>query len=272
MSHFFQVECDMLPGLAEAGEAGDASHARAPPRPVRVVVFPYLSEQRSSGDKSPRRATGEPLHHRLRTAFKATFGPTVALDICSTDDAANNASDFDDFLTYAWPRLKKVNVLVTHRNFLANEILARAQLSPQSFIPNAAVVHLVVTEQPSCIVKEIYFVRHCASHNNVAHVGSIRLTTCASVTALRRLAPELARRAGNEVLYGSSALPRAVLSAIALQRDVDAATLEAVRRAFEQPAAPAEAISAYVGANVCRGASGDEQDYCRGKQGTFRLS
>jgi len=264
----------MLPNLA----TGKAAPQPARTRPPEVVVFPYLSEQRSDGVKSPRRhdeATA--MSERVRRGIHEVFGGAVRLDFATDDDAANGASDLAEFLTAAWPKLRRVNFLVTHRNFLANEVLQRAGLSPESFIPNAAVVHLRVTAEPSKVTKDLYLIRHCASHNNVSHAGSARMTTCANVDALRRLAPLLAARAGKvgegDVLYGSSVLPRAVLSAIALQRPVSSAQLTQVREAFQQPAAEPEAVQAYIRDNVCggQGAARYQNDYCSAKAGgTFR--
>lgn len=283
----FTITCEMLPWLGAPGGAKSAPPTQQNSTRPTVTVFPYLSEQRSSGVKSTRGASssGETLAKRIRDAF-AKAVPNVDLKLLSEDDAANAASDLQLFLTFAWTHLRDTNFLVTHRNFLANEILSRAGLSNKSFVPNAAVIRLRVTEQASTKTKELYMIRHCASHHNVARLGNAGMTTCANVEGLRRIAPHLAALAGAtdpaKVLYGCSILPRAILSAIALQMPLTAEQLERTRRAFQQPAADPEAVATYVRDNVC-GGPGEKKypdsDYCaardRGKETrsvrTFKL-
>ena len=273
----FQVSCEMLPELVN-----EDIHMNLPPffEEPKVEVFPYISEQGSNGRKSsrPQPSSGPTLAQLVRQGFKSVFGESVNLQFLTEDDMANGASDFSDFLNFAWPYLKDVNFLVTHRNFLANEILQRAKLSHKSFIPNAAVIHLRVTEKPSDITKDIYLVRHCTSDHNVAHVGSASLTTCANVDALRQLAPRLIQQAKKQnkhvsVLYGSSVLPRAILSSIALQAPINDTDLQRVRSAFHQPAANPQAVSDYLRDRVCGGRGRRAaDDYCKPKSnGTFKL-
>jgi hypothetical protein len=108
------------------------------------------------------------------------------------------------------------------------------------------------------------------------------MTTCADVSALRRLLPRLLLSSdggllprpllGHDgLLIGSSVLPRAVLSAIALQRPVSPAELERVRRAFDPAAAPASAeeVEAYQAAHACRAREDRGGAFCSAANGTF---
>lgn len=166
----------------------------------------------------------------------------------------------------AWPQLRSANVIVTHRNFLANELLAPAGVAGGR-IPNGATV--VARVRRGRDEKVVVFLRHCTSHHNASARGSGGMTTCADVSDLRRLAASV-RGLGKDVLIGSSALPRAVLSAIALQRAVSAEELERVRRAFQpEDAANSAEVRAYRAAHACApGAPG----YCSGGGGTFNLA
>jgi hypothetical protein len=243
---------------------------------VSVVLFPFLSEQGRRGQVAN---VALPRLHKVPSTFQKLIPhvrvvPLVRIRGREIDFVG---SSLFRFLSTAWGSLKRCNVLVTHRNFLANEVLQRYAAAAGS-IPNAAVVLVRVrhlsgadpTEE-----KQLYLVRHCTSHHNVTHLGDHLMTTCATVEALRRIAPVL-RKAfqDQDVLYGSSILPRAILSSISLQRPVTEAELKAVRQAFsskvEGDVADEQGISGYIDKHSCsrtRAAGA----FCSEKPGTFTL-
>jgi len=236
-----------------------------------VRIFPFLSEQGRHGETSQR---PEYQIHKIPSSFEKIF---KGVDVCPVEPLEGHELEYQgsslaEFLDVAWPHLLSCNVLVTHRNFLANEVLALASERAAGNIPNAAVVRLRIIRQGEEDAKTILFVRHCTSHHNAARKGSGTMTTCADVSAIRQVAEEVRKQCGGrEVLYGSSILPRAVLSCIALQREVSEGDLERVRMEFqpETKALPEEVIS-YQKSHACmRGSS--KGSYCDGTLGTFIL-
>jgi len=285
-SRSWEIAVQALPGL---GADADADADADAPEPVaaaggevQVRVFPFLSEQGSRGERAQR---PDPRVLAVPGVFERLF-PGVAVTpvepLAPGSELAFQGSDLERFLRHAWPHLRPVNVLVTHRNFLANEVLRPASEKSPGRIPNAAVVELRVRD-PEGKEKLLFFVRHCTSHHNASGRGSGSMTTCADVSALRRLLPRLlpGRDGGllprrflshdDDLLIGSSVLPRAVLSAIALQRPVSSAALERVRRAFDPAAAPASAeeVEAYQAAHACRAQEDRGGAYCSAANGTF---
>lgn len=271
----FRALVTAMPELAkkkarqEGGGAGGG-------RPPSVAIFPFLSEQGADGQQS---ATPHPRVQKVPETFEELFPGVVVASPCgpiSGNELLFQASNLPLFLKEAWPHLRKRNVLVTHRNFLAREVLARASAKGASAgrIPNAAVVHVTFEHLATGLKKEIFFVRHCTSHHNASRRGSGSMTTCADVSALRRLAATLRQIASEgedgDVLYGSSVLPRAILSCLSLQRAVSDEELEKVRKAFasEATALPAE-IAAYQEAHKCQ--PGAREGYCAGPKSTFIL-
>jgi hypothetical protein len=243
-----------------------------PLRPARVVVFPFLSEQ---GRRGQRSKTPDPRLLEVNATFQHLF-PDVR--IRSLGDMRGHELDFQAsslprFLARSWSVLRPRNILVTHRNFIANELLARAGLREAGKIPNAATVLAEVTERESGETKLLLFVRHCVSHQNVTGRDDSHLTTCADVTSLQAL-KELLCSAPDDVLFGSSALPRAVFSCLALQKPIAASDLERVRRAFSVPgavaASPAQ-IEAYEKQHACSELE-PPRSYCGAAGGTFRLA
>lgn len=273
----FRVEVEPLPGLATA--TSKPYEARNPPKGApTVVVFPFLSEQGGRGETaSASDALLLPGLRRVPKTFAQLF-PDVRVQPVyplEKNEDAYVSSDLQRFLQVAWPHLRSCNVLVTHRNFLANEVLRPASsASAVGTIPNASVVLATATRLAPPggrnEEKKLFFVRHCTTHNNVTHRGNHFMTTCATIEALRRLAPHLREACGkNEVLYGSSILPRAILSCISLQRALSRRELEEARLAFQpENAATNQEVETYVNAHTCRLKEGS---FCSGKKGTFAL-
>ena len=258
----FVVSVTPLPRLPRLPPGGP----RKAVRPPKVVVFPYLCEQSSRGAKAT-----EPVRNlaAVPAKFQALFsGVQVepALLPVVGNERAYQGSDLTAFLTTAWPRLAAQNVLVTHRNFLKNEVLA----GTEGHIPNAAIVRLDVRYDSE--EKTIFFVRHCTSHHNAARRGNGFMTTCASLDAIRVAAAALQQLCGDDVLFGSSIMPRAILSCIALQMPVSEAELERLRQVF-QPEAKAELweVAASQRRHACE-AGGAEGSFCSGGQSTFILA
>jgi len=266
MGSEFIVSLTPLP-LASRGGLQEAVPVRNP----CVEIFPYLCEQSSRGET----ATGTVQDLAGVPAKMQALFPGVRLKAALTPVAGNElayqASDLAAFLEAAWQRLAADNVLVTHRNFLKNEVLARAFAGAEGRIPNAAVLRLDVSRGHE--EKRIFFVRHCVSHHNAARRGNGFMTTCASLDAVGAAAAALRRLCGANVLFGSSIMPRAILTCVALQTPVSAVELERVRQAF-QPEAEAEPweVADYQRRHAC-GVEGHAAGvFCAGRRGTFNLA
>lgn len=277
----FEVCREALPSFSLlSGRPYDDATEEARPRPApSVLVFPHLSEQGPRGEVAQEAIPGA---EAIAPSFERLF-PGVRVRLAT--ELRGRELDYVDsnlqrFLAAAWEHLRPYNVLVTHRNFLANEVLrgeargARADPRRPSVgsIPNGGVVLLRVTRRPGGAApetKRIFFLRHCTSHHNASGRGDGRLTTCATVEALRRLVPALRRAyAGQAVLYGSSILPRAILSSISLQRPLGAEDLERARQHFQpQERASSKEVEAYVSSHACRPDS--RGAFCSGNKGCW---
>ena len=250
----FRIILKTMPELEGIFSGSDGTDARS----ATVVVFPHLAEQGRRGETSQK---PEKRIHDVPATFKKIFPGTF---VRTVSNLKGHELDYQDSNLF--------NIIVTHRNFLANEILARIDGLSAGNIPNAAVICLEVQRRGNPETKTIFFVRHCTSHHNAARRGSGSMTTCADVSSLRRIAEELARRCGRQnTLYGSSILPRAVMSCIALQKKVSDEELERVRLAF-QPDAKAlpHEIASYQTSHACLNDS-KSGSFCRGTEGTFIL-
>jgi len=250
-------------------DGGRGGRAAGPPS---VTIFPFLAEQGSGGERS---RFPDPRVRQVPKIFEDLFpNASVKASIPLTGrELSFQGSCLSSFLKHSWDALQTVNIIVTHRNFLANEVLKRGGVSSPGSIPNAAVVGMTVKAMSSGEEKNIIFVRHCTSHHNASRTGSGSMTTCADVTALSALSSRLKRafEDGN-VLYGSSILPRAVLSCIALQAAVSDEDLEAARNAFDPDSrARPEEVDAYKKKHACS-LFPEKGSYCAGAQGTFNLS
>ena len=272
---YFEVCREALPELAWASTSKEWQKKQVQ-QAVSVTIFPFLSEQSTEGRVATEAISGM---SDIAPSFEKLF-PGARVEP-STVIAGNElkyvGSDLSRFLASSWRELKKCNVLVTHRNFMANEVLRDKALKGPSprvgAIPNAGVVLLRITRRKtsSSETKRIFFVRHCTTHHNASRRGDHRLTTCAVVESLRRLAPLLKEMFPEEpVLYGSSILPRAILSCIALQRSVDEADLERLRLHFqpETRASPSE-VSQYISAHAC--GVGSTGSFCSGSRGCWHV-
>ena len=269
----FEVCREALPTFKLAPRPGATARSGLP---VSVVVFPHLSEQGAHGEIARRPIPGM---ESIASAFEQLFpGARVQL----AGELQGHELDYVDsnlgrFLTSSWSRLRPCNVLVTHRNFLANEVIRGNKTdrpsSPVGSIPNGGVVMLRVTRRAGACeeTKKIFFLRHCTSHHNASGRGDGQLTTCATVEALRQLAPELHRACeGQSVLYGSSILPRAILSSVSLQRDLGPEDLEKARKQFQpETRASSEEVMAYISSHACR--PGGRGAFCSGSKGCWHV-
>jgi hypothetical protein len=181
----FVLSLETLPLLSDPGNQPEPSFAEID-RPS-VLIFPHLSEQGSHGEISRR---PESRIHEVPHTFERIFEGVSVRTVGPLQDHELEYQDSSlaDFLHVAWDHLLPCNILVTHRNFLANEVLARASRQVAGNIPNAAVVRLKVRRIGDPEKKTIFFVRHCTSHNNATRRGSGSLTTCADVSSLKRVA------------------------------------------------------------------------------------
>jgi len=255
----FHVRVRCRPDLA-CEETAPSDDSWVPRRPV-VHVFPYLCEQGSRGEQARASPEVSAVVPRLRGLF-----PDADLRQACESDEANMASSFAAFLGNSWPLLRAVNVIVTHGNFMRNELLGPAGME-RSIVSNAAVLQVDVVKRGGR-AKRLFLVRHCLSHHNACRRGSSKWTTCASLEAVRCLARRLV--AGSDVLYGASALPRAIMSAVALQRDVTARELALAARAFGSDPATDREIDVYRLRQRCTTAPA-QKSFCAGGEGTFIL-
>ena len=254
----FRVRVRCRPDLTCEG-AAPSDERWLPRRPV-VHVFPYLCEQGPRGEQASACPEISAVVPRLRGLF-----PDAVLRQTCDDGQANMASSFAAFLESSWPLLRAVNVIVTHGNFLRNELLGPAGLQ-RSIVSNAAVLQVDV--RGGGRTKCLFLVRHCLSHHNACRRGSSKWTTCASLDAVRCLARHLG--AGADVMYGASALPRAIMSAVALQRDVGPDELARAASAFHSDPATEREIDAYRRRQRCAEAP-PHNSFCAGGEGTFIL-
>ena len=197
------------------------ARAGTPSAPA-VRVVPYVAEQPSRGgalEQPPALAVQEVLR-RSRSALI-----DVRIDSAERGlpDGHFWGSSMRAFLERVAPALPEVAVVVSHGNFLAAQ-LCGADLCPTP-IPNGGVLLLTARGQM------FFFIRHCLTCHNINKAGSAALTACHNFAALR---PAQALVRALRLLYGdrlqvcSSPMPRSVLTAVALQREVT----EEERRAF----------------------------------------
>ena len=272
---YFECCCEANPALPAVGE--EEAHAR--PARARVHVFPFLSEQSSRGHvvaEVPGDVDVPAIPARVQRLFPDV--QVLPSEPVRGRELEYLGSNLGRFLEASWGSLRSCNVIVTHRNFLANEVLrgggAREDLPRVGSIPNAGVVLLHVTQHTAGrapVTKRIYFVRHCTSHHNASGRGDHRLTTCATVDALRTLASRLRKAcASRDLLYGSSILPRAILSSIALQREVATEALERARREFRTPQASRAEVQEYIERHRCEGTGGAPGSFCASERRCWR--
>lgn len=132
-------------------------------------------------------------------------------------------SCFKTFRREVLPRLPRAVVVVSHGNALKHE------LGIDSPVPNGGAI-LMLGEGHA-----VLWVRHCTTCHNVDRKGSAGLTSCLSFDELAPVAA-LVRRTNLPVCC--SAMPRAVLTALALQRHVTELERLGFARAFGACTAP----------------------------------
>lgn len=258
---------DLLCGEQRRGAARPERRRETGGPPPEVHILPFLCEQGSRGEQ----ARGCPLAAQVVPTLRRLFPGSVLRLTCENADE-NMASCFASFLSRCWPTLRRLNVIVTHGNFLRNELLAPAGLG-RDVLANASVLDVLVLKAGERQAKRLLLVRHCLSHHNVSRRGSAKWTTCASLEALRCLARRLAP--GPEgVLYGASALPRAILSSLALQQPISPEELESAADAFQASRASRWEIDRHVAARD-RGCGAPDATrssaFCSGARGSFIL-
>jgi hypothetical protein len=175
-------------------------------RELRVHVLPFVAEQ---GSRARSRARAPlPLAEVLRRTRQhlpeVAFLPALA----HLPDDAFWGSCFESFCRFVLPALPKISVVVTHGNFLRNEICKDAC---GAGVPNGGVVLLRRAG------RMVFFVRHCLTCHNLWRTGDSALTMCYDFEALEP-ARLLVRALRAPVC--SSAMPRSIVTAAALQRPV----------------------------------------------------
>ena len=207
------------PAVLEPLARALGGRARCAPSAPAVRVVPYVAEQSSRGAAAEQPAP-LPVREVIRRC-RAALGD-VRLESAPDLDAHFWGSSMRAFLERVAPTLPEVAVVVSHGNFLAAQLCAALCPTP---IPNGGVLQLTLRG------RVIFFVRHCVTCHNINKAGSAALTACHDFEALkpaRALVRALRVKYGDRLQICSSPLPRSVLSAIALQREVT----EEERRAF----------------------------------------
>jgi hypothetical protein len=245
---------------AHAGAKGSSA--------VRIV--PYVAEQPPSGGAALQ-PPALPVAEVIRRAGAALSDDVRRVAGRGLTDAHFWGSSLRRFLKRTAPALPRLAVVVSHGNFLTTQVCgARLCGAP---IPNGGVLKLAAGD------RTFFFVRHCLTCHNINKAGSSALTACHDFAALKpaqELVRALRSRYGDRLWVCSSPLPRAVLTAVALQRDVTDLERRAFCRAFGACAAPippeeaarhAErwscaraslALSPFCGARVTRGLNAEE--------------
>ena len=161
-------------------------------------------------------------------------------------------SSIHAFVEDIWPHLPPVAVVVSHGNLMRQQICGRVR-KPKFHVPNGGVIQL---ERGGRVC---FFVRHCTTCHNIDKQGSNTATVCHNFDTLASATKLVASLKNCGLVDGvyCSALPRAILTAIALQRKVN----EKERLAFAQvfgscsvPILPGQ-VKAYMDAHSCIGAA-----------------
>jgi hypothetical protein len=210
----------------------------APPSP-RVVVVPFIAEQ---GEEASQRAPGPLLVSEVLKHINSIL-PSVHMARWAADDDEFWASHLPSFVRKVAPSLPAVTIALSHGNFM------RKQLSTGR-VPNGGVVQLTLDTS-----QIILFVRHCTSRHNVTKKGRSSLTMCLDFDRLDPVAKfAQALMQGTECAVVSSPLPRAVVSALALQRAISKDEMHDLTRVFgDSPEqVPLEVRAAYEAKWDCR--------------------
>lgn len=196
----------------------------------RVIMVPYVAEQSGRDDARSSAQQHAPLalkeiSTRVRSALANGGGKGELLKVGEYPDSHYWGSSMAHFLRHVAPHLASFAVVVSHGNFLQKEVCGKDVCS--SPIPNGGALLVTLGTQ------KLLFVRHCLTCHNIDKAGSAGLTVCHDFEELRPVAflvRALATALGGEQEFGiySSPMPRAILTAFALQRPV----WEAERLAF----------------------------------------
>lgn len=203
--------------------AAETTSTRADPRleNTRAVVhvIPYIAEMSGKEDVALSPAWNlRDTHEVIWKARRAAKPSTRIRKIHATFQ--NNqywSSSFRKFCKDVWPILPHLSVVVSHGNFMRNRICGPGKC-PEP-IPNGGVLRLTGDG------KTCFIVRHCATCHNIDKRGDAFSSVCHNFDSLRPVA-DLVNLLKRETIKGefcvySSPIPRAILSAIALQRLVD---------------------------------------------------
>lgn len=186
---------------------------------VTVLVLPFIAETSyRTTVKKARPPTAVPVNWVLnRARLAAGSGTNIEKAFTVFADSAFWSASFRAFCEHVLPLLPEVAVIVSHGNYLRNKVCTKRQCTHA--VPNGGVLR-VVSGRHTC-----FFVRHCVTCHNVDKKGGVWNTVCVNFDALgpaRELVGLLKRRSEHgEVAIYSSPLPRAILSAIALQKQVE---------------------------------------------------
>lgn len=228
------------------GELRVKNHASPLPR---VELVPFVAEQAhptGSSVGSVGMAVRDVLS-RTNRALRDAGHVCLHGDFADFPDTAYWASSLAQFERSVLPRLPRIAVIVTHGNFMRNEISG----VKGGHVPNGGIACLRAGG------RRVFFVRHCTTCHNINRQGSSALTVCHNFRALQP-ATQLVRALASAFpasMFGvyASPTPRAILTGLALQREVDETERLAFCTMFGACAplpSPAE-LSGFVRRNDC---------------------
>ena len=238
------------------------SRPRASSSPVpRVQIVPFVAEQGSKGHLS---AVGPLTVSDVVARCRRSLHDAAQIESLPVpheiEDSHFWGSSFAHFLSIVWPLLAPTAVVVSHGNFLRKQVCGEQACARA--VPNGAVI------RGRDRSKEVYFVRHCTTCHNINKKGSAALTMCHDFDALaaaQQLVRALSRAHGSALQVYSSPMPRAVVTAIALQRSVEEPEREAFCDVFGacQHRVRPEEVREYTSLWACDRARNSVSPFCR---------
>ena len=231
--------------LGETHQGGD-NVPRVRSRP-EVTVLPYLVERR----KPRSRGSGYSVE-RILSRFEAV-APYASFKLPVRDQDRLWASSVRLFLAeclHVLPSPPQVAVIVTHGNLIRSLLTAIGY--ERAGVPNGALVEVLIARGSGERKRELHvlFMRHCVTQHNVTGRGSSTMTGCVDghhVEAARGFL------SGLDAVYFSSAMPRAIATALTLQAPLAPEAMLALAESFgeESMGLSPRQVDAYWARNGC---------------------
>lgn len=202
------------------------THTLQPVERASVTIIPFVAEHSSQlispGPRAnPPRSVQEVRDTICHTLWLQGVKCKINMLAAPAGQAEYQNADFwgshaEVFLRDVAPRLAPVAIVVSHGNFM-RQSLCGTDRCPQ-VLGNGNILQVQNGEQT------IYVVRHCTTCHNLTGEGSVDMTMCHDLDALRQaqfLTRSLLAKHGREhVGVYCSAMPRAITTAMALQAEI----------------------------------------------------